>query len=118
MRAYSEDLRRRVIEAVKSGGGLRKIGKQFRVSKTTVSRWYQRYQETGEVKAKQMGSPGGLKLESERTYIMEQIKEEPHISLRELARNLTERGIKTSHRAVWTFVRRSGLSYKKKPVCR
>lgn len=75
MRAYSEDLRIRVIEAVKSGGGLRKIGKQFKVSKTTVSRWYQRYRETGEVKAKQMGAPGGPKLESERTYILGQIKE-------------------------------------------
>ena len=35
---------------------------------------------------------------------------------RGLAAELAARGIKTDRRAVWTFVREEGLSFKKKPV--
>lgn len=118
MRAYSEDLRRRVIEVSSSGEKVREVARRFSIAASTVVRWNQRYQETGSIKAKPMGAFRRLKLEQERDYIIGEIEKKPHISVRELLRMLKEKGVKVSRHAVWMFMRRAGLSYKKKPVCK
>ena len=41
----------------------------------------------------------------------------PHLTLHGLKDLLALRGIKVSHNAVWQFLRREGLSFKKNSVC-
>ena len=50
-RAYSLDLRERVIAAVRSGQSRRKAAETFGVEPSTVVKWWLRYRATGEVAA-------------------------------------------------------------------
>ena len=52
-------------------------------------------------------------LEPHRSFIIERIAQTPHLTLHGLKRELAERGVKVSHNAVWLFLRREGLSFKK-----
>ena len=47
---------------------------------------------------------------------MERLRQVPHLTLHGLKDELAARGIKVSHNTVWTFLRRGGLRFKKKPV--
>jgi transposase len=55
-------------------------------------------------------------LEPHRTFIVERIRQMPHLTLHGLKDELAARGVKVSHHAVWTFLRREGLSFKKNTV--
>jgi putative transposase len=47
---------------------------------------------------------------------VERIRQTPHLTLHGLKDELAARGVKVSHHAVWTFLRREGLSFKKNTV--
>ena len=46
-RPYSDDLRERAIEEVKSGASRREVAEDFGVSPSTVINWARRWRETG-----------------------------------------------------------------------
>ncbi len=52
MRAYSQDLRQRILHAVDQGKPRAEIIKTFEVSRATIKRYLKRRRETGEVRAK------------------------------------------------------------------
>jgi transposase len=52
MRAYSQDLRRRILHAVDQGKPRAEIIKTFEVSRATIKRYLKLRRETGEVRAK------------------------------------------------------------------
>ena len=54
-RPYSQDLRERLIGAVKGGMSARAAGRLFEVSKSSAVKWVARWRQTGQVTAKQMG---------------------------------------------------------------
>ena len=54
-RAYSSDLRERVVAAVGDGQSCRQVAAVFRVSVASVVKWSQRARQTGSVLAKPMG---------------------------------------------------------------
>ncbi len=41
----------------------------------------------------------------------------PHLTLHALKDELAARGVKVSHNAVWQFLQREGLRFKKNSVC-
>jgi putative transposase len=47
---------------------------------------------------------------------MERIGQKPHLTLHRLKDELATRGIIVSHNAVWLFLRREGLRFKKNAV--
>jgi putative transposase len=51
-----------------------------------------------------------------RDFIIDRIKETPHLTLHGLKDLLAARGIAVSHNTVWQFLRREGLSFKKNAV--
>jgi putative transposase len=51
MRAYSTDLRQKIIDAYNSEGSFRNIAKRFSVSRSFVQKLVERYQDTGLVSA-------------------------------------------------------------------
>jgi putative transposase len=64
-RAYSEDLRIRIVKAYEQGlGSIREIAQQFQVGKTFVSKLLQRWQEQGSVSPLPQGGGAKSKLES------------------------------------------------------
>lgn len=117
-RPYSNDLRERVVAAVQSGQSCREVAARFGVSVASVVRWSQRYRETGSVAPGKIGGHRRRVLEPHRDFIVERIRQTPHLTLHRLKDELASRGVIVSHNAVWQFLRREGLSFKKKPARR
>jgi transposase len=116
VRALSIDLRERVIAAVASGESCRTVAGRFGVAVSSVVKWGQRHRATGSVVPGKMGGHRKPILEPHRAFIVERIKQVPHLTLHGLKDELAARGVKVSHNAVWTFLRREGLSFKKNAV--
>ena len=114
VRPYSLDLRERVVAAVGSGRSCRAVAETFGVSVASVVKRSQRYRRTGSAAAKPMGGRRPVLLAGQRAFILERIEAVPNLSLRALAAELAERGVVVSYGAIWTFVHREGLSFKKK----
>jgi len=117
-RALSNDLRERVVGAVLSGESSRSVAKRFGVAVSSVVKWSQRYRTTGSVAPGKMGGHRRRVLEPHAAFIAERIKQTPNLTLHRLKDELALRGVRVSHNAVWQFLRREGLSFKKNAVRR
>jgi transposase len=115
-RPYSNDLRERVVGALASGESCRAVAKRFGVAVSTVVKWHQRYRATGSVAPGKVGGHRRRLLEAHRDFIVERIEQIPHLTLHGLKDELATRGVKVSHNAVWLFLRREGLRFKKNAV--
>jgi transposase len=115
-RAYSNDLRERVVGAVRSGESCRVVAARFGIAVSSVVKWSQRHRASGSVAPGKMGGHRKRILEPHRAFIVERIKQTPHLSLHRLKGELAARGVMVSHTAVWEFLRREGLRFKKNAV--
>ena len=112
----SNDLRERVVAAVLNGESSRAVAGRFGVAVSSVVKWSQRYRTTGSVTPGKVGGHRKPVLEAHRAFIRERIDQTPHLTLHKLKDELAVRGVIVSHNAVWTFLRREGLSFKKNTV--
>src|SRR5690606_27006243 len=112
----STDLRERVVSAVLAGQSCHEAARRFGVSVSSAIKWSRRYRQTGLVAPGQMGGHRRPVLTDHRAFILERIAQTPHLTLHGLKDELAARGVKVSHNAVWLFMRREGLSFKKSPV--
>ncbi len=110
---YSIDLRQRVVDAVVSGAPTRSVAERFGVAVSSVVKWHQRYRATGSVLPGKMGGHRKVLLAPHRDVIITAINTTPHLTVRGLQAILAARGVSVSHHAVWSFLRREGLSFKK-----
>ena len=115
-RAYSLDLRERVVAAVAAGESCRKVAATFRVSVASVVKWSQRFRATGSAAARPIGGQRPYALAGERDWLLSRLAEKPDVTLRALLAELAERGIVVSYYAVWNFFEHEGVSFKKKPA--
>ena len=115
-RPYSNDLRERVVAAVEAGESCRSVAARFEVAVSTVVKWSQRKRRTGSVVPGKIGGHRPVLLAPHRDFIVERLRRTPHLTLHGLKDELAARGVKVSHDTVWTFLRREGLRFKKKPV--
>lgn len=112
----SNDLRTRVVKAIEAGGSCRAVAARFGVAVSSAVKWHQRYRATGSVAPAKMGGYRKPVLEPHRAFIIERINQTPHLTLHGLKDELAARGVKVSHNAVWLFLRREGLSFKKNAI--
>ena len=112
----SNDLRERVVTAVLSGESCRSVAARFGVAVSSVVKWSQRCRTTGSVAPDKLGGHRKSVLEPHRDFIIERIDQVPHLTLHGLRQELAVRGVKVSHNAVWLFLRREGLRFKKNAV--
>ncbi len=112
-RPLSNDLRERVVGAVLAGESRRSAASRFGVAVSSAVKWSQRYRQTGSVAPRKMGGHRKRVLDAHRDFIIERINAIPHLTLHGLKDELGARGIKVSHHAVWLFLRREGLRFKK-----
>jgi putative transposase len=89
------------------------VALRFGVAVSSVVKWSQRYRATGSVAPDRMGGHRKRLLDPHRTFIMQRIRQTPHLTLHALKDELAARGVKVSHNAVWLFLRREGLRFKK-----
>lgn len=106
-KAYSEDLRIRVIDSIKTGNSQRGVSRLFNVSKSAVNRWWKRYQEEGILRAKpKLGSKSKVSAQDLETYV----NENPCKTLKEIGAHF---GLKRS--TIQKRLQKLGFRYKKKP---
>ena len=114
-KAYSGDLRERVIEAVESGASRHEAGERFEVSVSSAVRWVQTWRKDRRATAKPRGGSVSP-LEDHAAQILALHAEKPDRSLLESVGELSKRRIKTSKSALSRFFLRHGITYKKKPA--
>jgi transposase len=112
-RPLSNDLRERVVAAVLGGASRRAAAARFDVAASSVVKLMQRYRATGSVAPGKMGGRRKRVLLAHRDFIQQRLKEIPHLSLHALKAELALRGVSVSHNAIWEFLRREGLRFKK-----
>jgi putative transposase len=112
-RPLSNDLRERVVAAVAGGESCRSVASRFGVAVSSVVKWWQRHRTTGSVAPGKIGGHRRRVLEPHRAFILDRIDQTPHLTLHGLKDELALRGVKVSHNAVWLFLRREGLRFKK-----
>ncbi len=116
-RPYSMDLRERVIDAIKAGASRRETAEQFGLSPSVVIIWAQRYQATGSIAPTPTGGSVSP-LDEHQDFILGLIKEQPDIILDEIVAALAKAKIEGSRTAVWRFLDRHGITYKKNSLRR
>lgn len=114
---YSQDLRRRVINAYNNKeGSQRQIAERFEVSLTFVRNLLRCYRQTKSIEPKQHGGGRKIKIDHHGFCLIEQmIKQKPDLILDELCHLLTEKtGIKVSISTMFRYIQRLNLTRKKK----
>ena len=112
----STDLRERVINAVEGGMSCREAARVFGIAPSTAIKWVDRWRRTGSYERCAMGGDKhSHRIEGHAEAILGKIDEVPDITIDELVDWLGEaRGFRSSHGAVWRFLDRHGLTFKKK----
>jgi transposase len=115
-RAYSLDLRERVVAAVADGENCRQVAETYHISVASVVRWSQRFRQTGSAAAKRMGGHQSRSLAAEREWLLARLAATPDLTLRAVVAELGVRGVVTSYGSVWRIVHDADISFKKNSV--
>src|SRR5579871_1792341 len=111
MRAYSMDLRVRVLADADAGVPTRELAAKYRVSASWVRRLKQRRRETGETAPRPARRrPPALAAHADR--IRQAVRDDPDATLAELKTRL---GLAVSLATLWRAIARLGLGLKKSP---
>jgi transposase len=117
MKAYSLDLRQRVVTAYEKGNNsIAEVAEQFNVGQTFVKKMLRQQREQGSVAplAHGRGRPPSLS-EKEHRLLRQKVKEPPDVALAELQEHLSAKaGVTVSIPTIHRSLRRSDFSHKKK----
>jgi transposase len=83
MRAYSKDLRLKVLAAIDRGVPRKEVAQIFGVSLPTIKRWLKRRRETGDVEPKQIPGPPARKGAALEQALPSQLRANPDFTLEE-----------------------------------
>lgn len=114
---YSVDLRERIVGYVASGHPARAAARVFGVSASTAVRLAAAYRRHRSVAPKRQGRPPGKvgKLAPHIGFLIEVVRSDPDITLRELAGALEEaEGVRVQLSSIHRALARAGYSYKKR----
>ncbi len=112
-RAYSQDLRDRVIKTALGGASVRQAAARYGVGISTAVLWVRRAR-SGEVAARRQGQPKGSKLDAHAAFLLELIDASSHISLHQMqARLREERGVLAGIGTLWRFFHGRAITVKK-----
>ena len=115
---YSEDLRRRAVEAVEGGTTIPEAAEQCGVSISSVVRFLKLHRKTGSVEGAQFGGYKDFALADHEDLIRELVAEQPDITLAELGARLEKKKVVVSKSAISRFLHHLKLTYKKKSAGR
>jgi transposase len=117
-RAYSLDLRERVVAAVLGGLSCEAAATRFSVSESSAIKWTRRKRKTGSAAADKMGGKRPKLLEAEREWLLARMAEKPDLTLSALLVEVHARGQRVCLDTLWRFLKSCGLSLKKNPARR
>lgn len=111
-KAYSLDLRERVVAAVDRGENPAEVAQQFQITERTIWNWLALRKQTGDLKPR-VGDVGpACVLEEHRERILRSVAEHPDDSLSERRQQLNLPGCLMT---LSNALRRWGITHKKSP---
>ena len=111
-KAYSLDLRERVIAAVEGGASRREAAERFEISVSSAIRWMRRWTSTKSAAAAPQGGSRSP-LEDHASWLLALIAAQPDLTLEEVVAAMRKQAIAGSRTAVWRFFERHGITFKK-----
>ncbi len=114
-RAYSSDLRLRVVEAVEEGATRYEAAERFGVSVSSAVRWHQAWRTRGTFAAKPCGGSRSP-LDDHAEEIIALIEEQCDRTLDEIVAAMRKQRISASRTALFRFLERHGITLKKSPA--
>ena len=114
-KAYSADMRERVIGRVESGASRREAAEHYDVSASTAVIWVKCFYETGRCAAKRRGGSSSP-LEEHAEFLLALIDAQPDLTLDEVVCAMRKHRIAGSRTAMWRFFQRHKITFKKKPA--
>ena len=112
-KAYSSDLRIRVIRVVESGVSARGAGRRLGIGESTATAWIGRWRRTGSVEAKSQKGRSRSPLAAHTEWLLSLVGERADLTLEEIRLGLDERGVRVAVSSIWRFFDRHGISFKK-----
>jgi len=113
MRAYSQDLRDRVLRALARGDRPTEIARRFEVSRVWVHQVRDRERETGVRSSFQIGGHRRSRLAEREQVLRDWIAAQPDLSLAELRQRLAQQGVSIKIGALWHQLNKWNLTFKK-----
>jgi transposase len=118
-RAYSLDLRERVVAAIEAGISTRQAAAQFSIGIATAGSWARLKRSQGDVRPGRQGKPKGSVLDAHADFILGAIEDKPDTTLDEMVDRLAaERAVTVVRTAVWKFLDRRDMTHKKRLLTR
>ena len=114
-RAYSSDLRSRVVEAVNEGATRYEAAERFGISVSSAVRWHQVWRSDGTYEAKPIGGSNSP-LEDYAEEIIALIEATRDLTLDEIVAAMHKRKMPGSRTALFRFLERHGITLKKSPA--
>jgi transposase len=116
MKAYSKDLRLRVLAAVERGMPRAQVAKTFGVSVSSIKRYVRLREQTGDVQPKPIPGPPARKRMILEEELPAQVRLNPELTLEEHCELFEEtHGVEVSAATVSRALKRLGLPLKKRP---
>ncbi|CAA9562640.1 hypothetical protein AVDCRST_MAG81-776 [uncultured Synechococcales cyanobacterium] len=117
MKAYSLDLRQKIIDAYTNHeGSIRQVAQRFKVAKSFVQKLLKRYREEGTLEAKAHGGGFASKLAQHLEVVQQLVAEDNDATLAELCKALEQRsGVRVSQSTLCRELQQLKLTRKKSP---
>ena len=112
-KAYSADIRMRVIARVEGGASRREAAELLDISPSAAVKWVKYFHETGSCASKPRGGSTSP-LEAHAPWLLTLIEKQPDLTLDEVVCAMHKHGIAGGRTAVWEFFKRHKISFKKK----
>lgn len=113
MKAYTDDLRKRIIKSRESGHSAEETAKRYDLGKRSVERYWKNYLATGTFRKKDRAAKSSV-LDKHKDALMGWIDNDPSLTLDELKDLCQEKlNISITSQAIWYRLKKYGLSYKK-----
>lgn len=115
-KALSLDLRQRIAAAVAQGEPVRAVAARFQVSAASAVRLGRKQRAGAALVPAKRGGPRPCAITGAAAdWLRARLTEKPDLTMRALAAELRRQGTPVTHDTVWRFVRRQGLTVKKRP---
>jgi transposase len=113
MRAYSQDLRERVLRALDRGDRPTEIARRFEVGRIWVYQVRNRVRQTGQRSSFPIGGHRRSRLAEMEQGLRGWIADEPGLTLAELQERLAQQGVSIKIGALWHQLNQWDLTFKK-----
>ena len=116
MRAYSIDLRERIVQAVTSGQSKAAVARTFRVNLSTVKRYTAQHHATGSLAPKPQARQQPRVTPAHHPALLAQLAAQPDATLAEHCATWAQtQGVQVSVPTMWRAIARVGWTPKKRP---